>query len=44
MEARALDSVSDGVIYVGGKAGSPSLQRVQSLFGEKRISTVVVSP
>ena len=41
VESQALDAVTDGVIFVSDKPGTPALARVQSLFGQKRISLVV---
>jgi Mrp family chromosome partitioning ATPase len=44
VESQALDSVTQGVVFVCSKAGSPALAQLQSLFREKKISTVVTSP
>jgi Mrp family chromosome partitioning ATPase len=44
VESQALDAVSDGIVFVCGKAGSPALAPMQSLFVTKRIKTVVTSP
>ena len=44
IEAQALDSVTDGIVFVCGKGGTPFLARHQALFGEKRIKTVVTNP
>ena len=44
VESQALYSVADGIVFVCGRDGSPSLARLQTLFGEKRIKTIVTSP
>jgi Mrp family chromosome partitioning ATPase len=44
VESQALDAVTQGVVFVCGKAGSPALAQLQSLFREKKIKTVVTSP
>jgi Mrp family chromosome partitioning ATPase len=44
VESQALDAVADGVLYVCGKQGSPALAKLQALFREKRLQTVVTSP
>ena len=44
VESQALDAVTDGVVFVCGKSGSPALATVQSLFRDKKIKTVVTSP
>ncbi len=44
VESQALDAVTDGVVFVCSKAGSPALATVQSLFRDKKIKTVVTSP
>jgi Mrp family chromosome partitioning ATPase len=44
VESQALDAVANGVVYVCGKQGSPSLAQLQALFREKRLQTVVTSP
>jgi Mrp family chromosome partitioning ATPase len=41
VESQALDAVANGVVYVCGKQGSPSLASLQSMFSEKRLQTVV---
>ena len=41
IESQALDAVADGVIFAAESERSPSLARVQSLFGAKRIKVVV---
>ena len=41
IESQALDAVADGVIFVSDNDLTPSLARVQSLFGQKRIKVVV---
>ncbi|MEI9953209.1 MAG: hypothetical protein WDO74_30575 [Pseudomonadota bacterium] len=45
LEAQALDSVSDSVLFVckEKERGSPSLKRLEALFGEKRFKSVVTS-
>ena len=44
LESQALDAVSNGVVYVCGKQGSPALAQLQAMFSEKRLQTVVTSP
>ena len=41
VESQALDSVSDGVIFVCGKAGSPALATLQALFRDKKFATII---
>jgi tyrosine-protein kinase Etk/Wzc len=41
VESQALDAVTDGVVFVCGKMGSPALSATQSLFREKKLKTVV---
>lgn len=41
VESQALDSVSDGVVFVCGKAGSPALPALQALFRDKKFTTIV---
>lgn len=41
VESQALDAVANGVVYVCGKQGSPSLASLQAMFSEKRLQTVV---
>jgi Mrp family chromosome partitioning ATPase/LPS O-antigen subunit length determinant protein (WzzB/FepE family) len=43
-ESQALDAVANGVVYVCGKQGSAGLAKLQALFAEKRLQTVVTSP
>jgi len=43
VESQALDAVADGVVFVCAKPDSPSLARLQALFREKRLRTVVTN-
>ena len=44
IESQALDAVTQGVVFVCRSEGSPSLGRLQALFGDKRLKTLVTSP
>ena len=44
IESQALDAVTDGVLFVTGKQPSAALDRLQGLFGQKRIKLVVGNP
>jgi len=44
VESQALDAVADGVVYVCGPQGSPSLAQLQAMFRQKRLQTVVANP
>lgn len=44
VESQALDAVSNGIVYVSDKPTSPGLSRLQALFREKRLQTVVTGP
>jgi len=43
LESQALDSVTEGVVFVCGPDGSPSLDRLQREFKDKRVKLVVTS-
>jgi len=44
VESQALDAVANGIVYVCGKQASPALARLQAMFREKRLQTVITSP